>query len=244
MGHRRPHHFRVHLGRGRPRRRGPHHLRGRRREAVDLFVPGRGAARIRRAPQITGAEIQRGRAEIRSGVVHLLVPFGHRDSAIGRPRVSRSGDLPQHSFGGDRLSHPQLAGRCRAEPDRALGIAAAGRQTGHRGLARAVRRAVADEPRGETRPSHSGRDQAAGGQRHHDRQRRQAPALKLWRHAGAGAAARQRLRRGDPGAETRRHSRRRRRPAETDRAHRDHRPDEPCRRVVAAAGRSGARGRA
>ena len=67
--------------------------------------------------------------------------------------------------------------------------------------------------------------------------------LALWRHAGAGAAARQRFRCGDPGAEARRRSRRRRRPAETDRAHRDHRPDEPRRRAAAAAGRSGARGR-
>ena len=86
-----------------------------------------------------------------------------------------AGDLPQHSFGGDRLSHPQCLHRRRAEPDRALGIAAAGRQAGHRRLARAVRRAVADQPRGKARPAHSGRDQAAGRERHHDRQRRQAP---------------------------------------------------------------------
>ena len=37
---------------------------------------------------------------------------------------------------------------------------------------------------------------------------------------------------------------RRRRPAETDRAYRDHRPDEPRGRAAAAAGRSGAGGRA
>ena len=35
-------------GAGRARRRCPHHVRGRRREAVDLLVSGRGTARIRR----------------------------------------------------------------------------------------------------------------------------------------------------------------------------------------------------
>ena len=37
-------------GARRARRRDAHHLRGRRREAVDLFVSGRRAARIRPAP--------------------------------------------------------------------------------------------------------------------------------------------------------------------------------------------------
>ena len=52
--------------------------------------------------------------------------------------------------------------------------------------------------------------------RHDDRQYRQASTPTLWRHAGAGAAARQRLRRSHPGAEARQHSRRRCRPAEID----------------------------
>ncbi len=65
---------------------------------------------------------------------------GTGDPAIGRPRVSRRGDLPQHPFRRQRLPHAQFARRCRPKPDRSLGIAAAGRQAGHRRLARAVRR--------------------------------------------------------------------------------------------------------
>ena len=50
----------------------------------------------------------------------------------------------------------------------------------------------ADQPRGPARPAHPGRDQGAGRRRHHDRGDRRPPGLALWRHAGAGAAARQR----------------------------------------------------
>ena len=80
MGHRRPHHFRIHLRRGRARRRRAHGVRGRRREAVDLFVPGRGAARVRRPPQIPAQEVRGRRAEIRSDLVHLFVPLRRRRS--------------------------------------------------------------------------------------------------------------------------------------------------------------------
>ena len=38
------------------------------------------------------------RAEIRSGLLHLFVPLGTGDPALGRPRVPRAGDLPQHPF--------------------------------------------------------------------------------------------------------------------------------------------------
>ena len=51
---------------------------------------------------------------------------------------------------------------------------------------------AATSPRGEAFEAHPGRDQVAGRQRHHDRQHGQAAAAALWRHAGAGAAARQR----------------------------------------------------
>ncbi|MGY4317019.1 double-strand break repair helicase AddA [Bradyrhizobium sp. JR3.5] len=128
------------------------------------------------------------------------------------------------------------------QPDRAVGSRGRGRPPGHRGLARAVRRRRGDQPRGKTRAAHPDRDQAPRQQRHHDRQRRRAAAIALRRYADPGAAARQRVRRGDPGAEARQHSGRRRRPAEADRAHRDHRPDEPRRRAAAAAGRPRARG--
>ena len=42
-----PYHLRIHFRRRRARWRRAHDLRGRRREAVDLFVPGRRASRIR-----------------------------------------------------------------------------------------------------------------------------------------------------------------------------------------------------
>ena len=82
-----------------------HRVRGRRREAIDLLVPGRGSARIRRAAPTAKEEIRGRRAEIRSAVVHLFVPVGAGDPAIGRPCVSRRGDLPQHSCSRERLSH-------------------------------------------------------------------------------------------------------------------------------------------
>ena len=148
-----------------------HHLRGRRREAVDLFVPGRRTARVRHAPARTASANSRCRAEIRSGVVHLFVPLGSRDPAIGRPRVSRRGDLPQHPFA--ETGYPVHNALADAGPSliELWELAAARRQAGHRGLARAVRRGVADQPRSQTRPAHPGRDQAAGRRRHHDRPR-------------------------------------------------------------------------
>ncbi len=113
-----------------------------------------------------------------------------------------------------------------SEPDRSLGIAVARRPAGSRRLARAVRRGVRDQPRGQARQTHPGRDQVAGRERHHDRQPRPPASAALRRHAGAGAAARQRLRCRDPGAEACRRPGRRRRPAQAHRAYRDHRPDE------------------
>ncbi len=44
------HHLGIHLRRRRARRRGANGVRGRRREAVDLFVSGCRAARVRPAP--------------------------------------------------------------------------------------------------------------------------------------------------------------------------------------------------
>ena len=71
-------------------------------------------------------------------------------------------DLPQHPYRRDRIPGPPFARRCRPEPDRSLGIAAAGRQAGHRGLARAVRCGVGDVSRGPACKAHPGRDQITG----------------------------------------------------------------------------------
>ena len=132
------------------------------------------------AAQIAGPEVRRCGPEIRSGFLHLFVPFGAGDPAIGRSRVSRGRHLPQHPFGRDRLSDPQCSRRRRAEPDRSLGIAGARWKAGHRRLARAVRRVVADKPRGKARQAHPGRDQVADRKRHDDRLDRQAtPACAM-----------------------------------------------------------------
>ena len=167
MGYRRPYHFRIHLRRGRARRRRAHGVRGRRREAVDLFVSGRGSARIRRPPQVPAPQIRGRRAEVRSDLVHLFVPVRAGDPADGRPRVPRPGDLRQHSRRRDRLSDPPFARRRRTEPDRSLGTGGSRRPAGHRGLARAVRRRFADESGSETLEANPGRDQIAGRKRHH-----------------------------------------------------------------------------
>ena len=58
------------------------------------------------APPRVEEEVRGRRAEIRSGVVHLFVPLGTGDPAIGRPCVSRAGDLSQHPCGRERLSDP------------------------------------------------------------------------------------------------------------------------------------------
>ena len=123
-----------------------HDLRGRRREAVDLFVPGRGAARIRRPPPRAAAEVRRRRAEIRSG----------HPSPTRSVREPRSCNRSTTCFatrtiyrsihvGRDRLSDPPFPRRRRAEPDRSLGTAAAGR-TGRTSKAGARRSTACRRP--------------------------------------------------------------------------------------------------
>ena len=97
------------------------------------------------AAALPGAQVRGRRAEIRSGVVHLFVPLGSGDPAIGRPCVSRAA-IYRSIHAAETDIRSQFAGRRRAEPDRALGIAAARRQAGHRGLARAVRRLSQTSP--------------------------------------------------------------------------------------------------
>ena len=186
-----------------------HDVCGRRREAVDLLVPGRGAARIRRTPAALQRAIQgrRTRLRVRSPSPIRSAPapaccasvesaFQSTRRSTGAFTTDRDGMPPHHAL--------DDAGPSLIE----LWPLAEGRRTrGHRGLARAVRRRLGDEPRGEAVQAHPGRDQAAGRKRHHDRPERRPPAAALWRRAGAGAPPRQSVRRGDPGAEARRASR-------------------------------------
>ena len=48
------------------------------------------------APARTAPQVHRRRAEIRSGRLHLFVPLGRRDPALGRPRLPRARDLHEH----------------------------------------------------------------------------------------------------------------------------------------------------
>ena len=110
-----------------------------------------------------------------------------------------------------------------------------------RRLAAAVRCEIIDQPRDQTRAARPDRNPRAGHGRHADRTARRAPNPALWRRAGSGATARRGVRRHHSGAEARRRAGGGRRPAQADRAHRDHRSDEPRRCPVVAAGRSCAR---
>ena len=243
MGHRRAYHFRIHLGRkaratascapsSRSATRSSRSFRSRaRRRANSTHAAGSLKQKFEDAglkfdPVSFTYSFRSGPAILQS-VDHVF-----RDEAIYRSIHAR-----------DRLSAPRFARRCRAEPDRALGIAAAGRasRTSRAGARRStacrmtspevkLARRIQAEIR---RLVESGTMTGTTGKR---RRLRYGDMLVLVRRRGNA------FRCGDPGAEARRHSRGRRRPAETDRAHRDHRPDESRRRAAAAAGRSGARG--
>jgi len=62
----------------------------------DLFVPGRGAARIRRQAATFSDQIQGGRPELRPGLVHLLFPVRGKRAARRGKRLSDPGSLPEH----------------------------------------------------------------------------------------------------------------------------------------------------
>ena len=144
MGHRRAHHRRIHLRRRRARRRQAHRLRGRRREAVDLLVPGRGAARIRPRRRTLQTQVRGCRAEVRSGVRSPIRSAPGRRSCNRSTTCSATQEI-YRSIHAVENGYPAArgAGRRRPEPDRSLGTGRRRRQAGHRRLARAVRRRVA-----------------------------------------------------------------------------------------------------
>ena len=90
-------------------------LRGRRREAVDLLVPGRGAAAVRGDAAALRAPRTSGRAALRGREVPVLVPLG-----ADRARGGRHGVQPRAGVRGRR---PTDAGA-----DRARGGARAARR--------------------------------------------------------------------------------------------------------------------
>ena len=163
MGHRRAHHFRIHRrpGRARRRRRAPCSRSATRSSRSSRFRARRPANSTERRGELQKKFKDAG-LKFESDLVHLFVPLGRRRSC--NRSITCSGDrsdLPQHP--------------CRKRPIRCIEaltdagpslielweLAEADDKQGHRGLARAVRRRVGDEPRGEacrdaSRPRSSG----------------------------------------------------------------------------------------
>ncbi len=218
MGHRRAHHLGIHLRRRRARRPGAHRCS---RSATRSSRSSRSRARHRASSTSGGASSQAavrgGRAEIRSGVVHLLVPLGTGDPAFGRSRVPRAGDLPPASMRSTN-GYPICTKRC-PTPAPSLGRAVGLSQlpTTARTSRAGARRSTAvrdDQPRGEAGAAHPGRDQAPRHQRHHGpgtgglrplrygdmldpgapaRQRCSTPVIQALKHAGIPVAGADRL---------------------------------------------------
>ena len=238
MGHHQALRRRVHRRRRRARRAAALDLRGRRRQAVDLLVPGRGAGSVRRdAPASSSARTRD------AGLPFQPIPFKYSFRSV--PVGARCGGRGVQAAGrprrADRRSGADRArggARGRARPGRAVAAGRAGREARGRCLGRAVRHTSETSPRVKLA-------------------RQIASAVKTWlergdlvgdgdeRHAGArrrhpdpGAPARRAVRGDHPRAEERRHPGRRRRPAGADRAHRGHGPAGAGRRAAAAGRRS------
>ena len=125
----------------------------------------------------TEEEIRRRRAEIRSGLLHLFVPLGTGDPAVGRSCVPRRSDLSQHPCG-KRLSRTFLAGRRRPQHDRSLGSGRADEKQDIEGWRAPFDGVSVTSPEVKLVKAHSGRDQGAGHRRHHDGTCRQPPSAR------------------------------------------------------------------
>ena len=214
-----------------------------RREAVDLFLSRRSTSRVRRAAPIAATEIRRCRIEIRSGLLHLLVPLGTGDPAsqsimcfanqmIYRSIHSTETGYPIHNSLADAgpslidlwdLQQPEVKQDIEGWRAPFDGLSQTSPEVK---LARRIQGEI-------KRLVDSGTMTGSAGKR---RPLRYGDMLVLVRRRGnVFDAVIQAL-------EARQHSRRRRRPAEIDRTYRDHRSDEPRRCAVVAAGRSGAGG--
>ncbi len=124
-------------------------LRGRRREAVDLFLPGRRSAPLRHGA--AGADAPDRRRRLRAYRAAPLLPLGAGHIGGGGHGVPRR----------DRLSGPLGAGRAagaRGDPRRAalagriVGAGGAEREGRHRRLAAPARRARRRRSQGAARP--------------------------------------------------------------------------------------------
>ena len=203
-------------------------LRGRRREAIDLLVPGRGAARIRRHAARTSTSFCAGdRAGAAICAVPPLVPLGPTVLGAGRHgvraaagacagyRPTRSGRCTKRC----RTPRPawSKSGTLQAERRSARSKPGMRRSTNSTETSPQVR--LAREDRRASMSSAAGTEQGA----------RAGDVLVLVRQRGALFEAIIRaLKDADVAG-------RRRRPAGADRAHRGHGPDGAGRRAAAAA---------
>ena len=211
-----------------------HDLRGRRREAIDLLVPGRRAARIRRHAALFRARCTSSRARFRLDRVQALIPLGRERARCGRHRVQ----APSGPRGFDRVAEgDRRMRRCRQAAPGLVEIwplITPDERKRDRGLGCAVRHVRRRAQRcGSSRgasPSTSRSGEAHGG--------RPGDVLVLVRRRGALFEAIIRA------LKNARHPGGGRRPAGADRAYRGDGPDCARRRAAAAGRRSRARDRA
>ena len=196
-------------------------LRRRRRQAVDLLVPGRGAARVRRHARAIQADASRP-PQIEWRDVRLEHSFRSNDSVLTAVehvfRAGRSSAASPRTTAG--IPPHKASARRRAGLRRDLGAGKAGREAGGRALGCTVRQDHGDEParqaRAEDRQGGAHLDRSQGTRRH----RRRAPCRAAGRHPRAGAPARAAVRGDHPRAQERERRGRRRRSVDPDRPYR------------------------
>ena len=190
---------RVLRRRGRPRRR-PHHLRRRRREAVDLQLPGRRPGRVRRqGARTTGRVLADVGSELQHCDLLLFLPLRPAD-----PRASSTRSSPAPPATGLAGAHraPRLRPR-QARPRRALAVPAEARAARRAPLGRIRSTPAPRTTRSASSPAASPAT-VAGWLATAPRAARRGPRDPPRRRDDPGAAAQRALRRDHPRAEARR----------------------------------------
>ena len=212
-----------------------HALRRRRREAVDLLLPGRRAGLVHRACSASSANARATPAT--PGPISSCIcrsarrrwsspPSTRSSSADGRPIAASPREprppmhtAPRRNEPGRVVVWPRSSSRRSAEPD---------------GLGDAARPSRRREPRGAARRSASPRRSRAGSTAARRSTRDRRPPIRAGGILDPDAHARRADRRHQPRAEDSGSADRRRRPADADRAHRRHGPDGARPRRAAA----------
>ncbi len=117
-----------------------HVLRRRRREAIDLFLPGRRAENVLFDAARTGKAAPRGRARFRLGSPGAVVPLRAARARRRRSRVRSRGGLARPDRGRRKASAAWRVPRRSQGHDRIVGADRGGEVRRARGLAHAARR--------------------------------------------------------------------------------------------------------